>query len=320
MSDAPALEPGAEANAPVQPDPAPQADPAPEPKPEATTPASVLEADPKAQPEPVAPQDWPDDWRQKMAGEDEKALKQLERVKSPADLLKRYTDAQKKISQGVKPLTIDEKSSEEDIAAYRKAVGIPEDVKDYEITFSENMQPTDADKQVLSDFKQAAFDKNIPPDQAQSMLDWYEVSMEAQAQDMAEHAENFRTETTEALRQEWGGEYQSNLNAIKTYLESNLGENYTELAHKQFTDGTFLGDDPNFLRMMAGPATDHVGPNAIFSGDVETATKSLEERKAELLKLRGGTRDEKVKYKSEEVQSELSDIYAKLEKAKTIKR
>lgn len=322
MSDTPVIDQGADTPAPATPEtsvaePKPTADVKPD------TPAPVLDAPTEPDTKPTAPQTWPDNWRELALGEgaSEKDLKQLQRIKSPQDLIKVHLDAQEKIRKGIKPLTIDEKSSDEDVAAYRKAVGIPEDVNDYALKFSENMEPTDADNQILGDFKQAAFDQNIPPAQAQSMLDWYEATMETQAQDMAENAQTFRVETTESLRQEWGGEYQSNLNAIKTFLEANLGESYTDLAHKQFTDGTFLGDDPNFLRMMAGPATDHVGPNAIFSGDVETATKSLEERKNELLALRGSKdRDDQAKYKTDAVQTELQDIYAKLEKAKSIKR
>ncbi len=263
----------------------------------------------------LAPQDWPDDWRQMIAGEDDKTLKQLERVKSPADMVKRFMDAQAKISKGLKPLSINADSSDDEVAEYRHAIGLPQDVKDYDIKFSDTMKPTDADKDVLNDFRKVAFDKNIPPEQAQTILDWYESNREGQLQDMQENAQTVRAATSEELRQEWGGEYKGNLNAIQTFMETSLGEDsHKALVHKQFTDGTFLGDDPNFLRMMSGPATDHVGPNAIFSGDVEVVAQNLNERKNELLKLRGGSRDDRAKYKSDAVQSELTGIYAKLEK------
>ena len=279
--------------------------------------AKPLMEEPKGDKPPAAPQTWPDEWRELALGEGhtDKDLNQLKRLKSPTDLTKAYLEAQKTIRKGLEPLTINDDSSEEDIAAYRKGVGIPDKIEDYKLEFSEKMQPSESDKETLDAFRQMAFEKNIPPAQAQAMLDWYETGQELQLQDIQEAALNFRTETSEALRQEWGGEYQSNINAIKTFMEGKLGESYTDLAHKQFADGTFLGDDPNFLKMIVGPATDHVGPNAIFSGDIQSKAADLEKRKDELLQMKiSKDRHERAKYNTEPVQGELTSIYAKLAK------
>ena len=276
-----------------------------------------LTEEPQGDTPPAKPQTWPDEWRELALGEghSEKDLNQLKRLKSPADLTRAYLEAQKIVRKGVEPMTINDESSEEDIAAYRKGVGIPEKVEDYKLEFSENMKPTEADKEALDAFRQMAYEKHIPPAHAQAALDWYEASQELQLQDIQEAALNFRTETSEALREDWGGEYKSNITAIKTFMESRLGESYTDLAHKQFADGTFLGDDPNFLKMMVGPATDHVGPNAIFSGDIQSKATDLEKRKDEILQMKvSKDRHEKARYNSDAVQGELTSIYAKLAK------
>ena len=276
----------------------------------------LTEAGPGNEP-PAKPQTWPDEWRELALGDDrsDKDLNQLKRLKSPAELTKAYLEAQKTIRKGLEPLTLSEESSEEDIAAYRKGIGIPEKIEDYKLEFSEKMQPTDADKEALDAFRKMAFENHMPPVQAQAALDWYETSQELQLQDIQETALEFRNETSETLRQEWGGEYQSNINAIKTFMEGRLGEGYTDLAHKQFADGTFLGDDPNFLKMMVGPATDHVGPNAIFSGDIQAKSADLEKRKDEILQMKvSKDRHERAKYHSDQVQGELTGIYDKLAK------
>jgi len=254
-----------------------------------------------------------------MAGDDTAMLTQLKRVKTPADLARRVVDLQAKISKGVKPLVVDAESSDEDVAAYREAVDIPDEVTDYRenINFSETVQPTERDTALLESFTQTTHDFNIPAEQAQGMLNWYEETVEAQQQDRAEGAVRARAETADTLRGEWGGEYAGNVNAVKTFLDSQLGEEgATGLVQKQFTDGTFLGDNVHFLRMMAQVATDTLGPNAIFSGDTQQMSTDLNARKDELLKLRGGDKDQQAEYKSDKVQSELTEIYAKLDRLK----
>ncbi|MDH3843149.1 MAG: hypothetical protein OES69_04375 [Myxococcales bacterium] len=320
--DPPSPAPAPADPAPAPADPAP-ADPAPADPASASDPASAADpsllGDPDPAPAaPAVPQTWPEDWRQQMAGDDEKVMRQLERTKSPADLAKRLIDTQAKLAESVKPLTVDADSSDEEVAAYREAVGIPDDIADYDVKFSENTQPTEQDNTLLGSFRERAHAENVPPAQAQKMLDWYEEITEAAAQDRAENASTFRAETTVSLKEEWGGEYASNLNAVKTYLESQMSEEArADLVQKPFADGTYLGDNPHFLRMMASIATDQLGPNAIFAGDVHKVSGDLEARKNELLALRGSKdKDERAKYKSDEVQKELSTIYDKLGRIK----
>lgn len=319
MSEEPAVPAPAPTPAPApepSPAPAPEPSPAPAPAPEpspapAPAPTPDLLNDPGEPPAP-GPAAFPDDWREQLAGEDEAMLTQLKRTKSPADLAKRVMDLQATVSKGLKPMQLTDDSTAEEVAAYREAAGIPPEVADYDVKFSENMTPDEQDNLILDSFKQAAHDNSIPPAQAQHVLDWYEDAVEQSAQDRAEAAATYRNSTAENLRQEWGGEYKANMNAVKTFLENNLeGDALDGLRNKEFTDGTRLGDNEHFLRMLAPIATDTLGPNAIFAGDtVQMATK-LADRKAELLKLRAGSRDEREEYKTDKIQAELRGIYDK---------
>lgn len=304
------------------PDPAPAGDPAPTPPAgnpaPAGDPAPETILNPAEPPDVTAPQTWPEEWRQSMVGEKygDKELKQLERIKSPEVLFDRFLEQQKQISKGLEPLALNDKSTDEDISAYREANGIPAEAADYGVSFSDNMEPTEEDTLLLDEFKNAAHADNIPTAAAQKMLDWYEQTNELKQQDMAEHAAQNRIETTQALQAEWGGEYSANINAIETWMNGQLGEEgHKALAHKQFTDGSYLGDNPEFLRMVSGVATDHVGPNAIFAGDIDTVSKDINERKAEIMKLRANkNKGDLEKYNSPAIQDELQNIYSKQDK------
>ena len=83
------------------------------------------------EPAPIqAPQTWPDNWRQEMAGGDEKELKRLERMKAPTDVYKSYRELEKlKSSFTPPPKRPTADSSPEEVAAYREAAGLPADPK-----------------------------------------------------------------------------------------------------------------------------------------------------------------------------------------------
>jgi len=269
--------------------------------------------DDPGQPPAPGPAAFPDDWREQIAGEDTAMLNELKRVESVAALAKRVVDQRAVIAKGLKPMTITSESTDEEIAAYREAVGIPTEVDQYNVQFSENITPSERDTALLGTFKEAAHGANLTEEQSQGLLLWYEDVVEAEAQDRAEQAVARRNETSEALREEWGGDYAGNLNAVKTFMQQNLGEEaQTELAQMQFVDGTYLGDNVHFLRLLAPLAVDMLGPNAILAGDTTALSDDLNTRKEEILKLRGGNKEEREKYKSDAIQRELAGIYEKL--------
>lgn len=135
-------------------DPAPQptpqpVDPAPvDPKPADPAPADLAPVDPPA--DPVAG-DWPEDWRSKAAGGDEKLMKFLERYNSPKAVVGALVDARKLISQGVnRPPKAD--ATPEEVAAWRAENGIPEKPDGYEVSLPDGFVIGEADKPVVDSF------------------------------------------------------------------------------------------------------------------------------------------------------------------------
>src|SRR5512135_169053 len=62
-------------------------------------PTSAPSADAAPADKAIVP-DWPDDWREKLAGNDEKALKRLGRFASPAGIFKSFRELEAKFSRG----------------------------------------------------------------------------------------------------------------------------------------------------------------------------------------------------------------------------
>src|SRR5687768_5990454 len=76
------------------------------------------------------PVDKADDWRKRVAGEDETFYKRLQRYPSEADLGKKLTELEKQISK--LPPTLPKDATEEEKAPYRKKIGLPDAPEGYE--------------------------------------------------------------------------------------------------------------------------------------------------------------------------------------------
>ena len=255
------------------------------------------------------------DWREEFSGGDDKLKKVISRYRSPRDVAKALADAKNYIRSNKSGVNVPgDDASDEELSEYRKAMGVPESAEDYEVSWAEGAEPSEQDREILNSFADQMHKKNATPAQLQAAVDWYNDQIKAQQQAAREVQYQTQVETQSELKAEWGGEYKSNLNAIKQFAVSQFGgdeEVAMDLFRTPLADGSLLGDNMAFIKMLATPAVDYVGPNAIFSGDTVKTSQNLEQRKDELLDLRI---NDPTKYKSEAVQRELAGIYEKLEK------
>lgn len=250
--------------------------------------------------------------REALAGGDEKLLSSLERYKSVDAISKAFKEARAAAKQAGKPLTLSEKASEEEVKAYREAMGIPDEAKDYPVKFRDDFKPSDEDAEILGSFKEYLHAKNADPRAANAALEWYQDFAAAKQQELSSTLVKVAKETQATLRNEWGGEYDGNLNAAQELMKSHLGEEgFGEMMNVRLMDGSRLQDNIAFVKMMAQLGGDYYGGNAIMTGDLETTSKTLQERKDELMALRA---TDSTKYFSDEVQGKLQKIRAQLSK------
>ena len=170
---------------------------------------------------------WPEDWRKNLAGEDEKALKRLERYGSPKDLASALFAAQAKISSGQLKSALPENATPEQLAAWRAENGIPESPDKYDVTIAEGHVWGEADKPLIDSFAKAAHEANMTPAAVKSALKWYGDLQAKQVEQVQNADDQYKKDNVDELREEWGGEYRLNLRVVDEFFESlpdGLGE------------------------------------------------------------------------------------------------
>ncbi len=250
--------------------------------------------------------------REQLSGGDEKLLNHLGRYKSVDAISKAFREARQAAQNAGKPITLGDKATPEEVKAYREAYGIPDDAAAYPGDFRSDFKPSEADKAILGEFKSAMHSKNVPPQAAAAALEWYQDFAQAQQQELDSNLVKVAKETQSTLRAEWGGEYDGNIGAVQELMTTHLGKDgFGEMMEMRMMDGSRLQDHPGFVKMMAQIATDFYGSNAIFNGDIETTSKTIDEKIAEYRKMQS---DDPEKYRSPAVQEAVAALYAQKEK------
>lgn len=283
------------------------------PKPVAHQPADAA-ASPAADPaKPADPQPkgtWGDDWREKLANGDEKRMERLKRFASPEALLQAQEEAQRKISEGLKPKARpDDKATEEEWAEYRKENGIPDKVEDFvkAIVLPDNRQIGEADKPVVEAFAERAIKSGVAPRDMTVLVDeYYRMQEEVQFQQAEEDA-NFRKEAERDLKEAWGGDYKANIAAMRPYFEGVDAQLFDSLMGGRLADGRKIGDHPGLLKFFATKAVAE-NPLATVLPPSNQSAESLEAEITKLEKRMGADRE--AWFKDDKAQARLQTLYA----------
>lgn len=164
------------------------------------------------------------DWRREMAGDDEKLYKQLERLSDLKSVGKSYGERGKRIAEGFKPPELPENATEEQVAEYRRLIGVPESPDAYQFNLPEGVVIGDADKPLWDLFlkeanalnmTQAEFDKVAPA--------YYKLEAAIAEQADADMKEKMRQYEAD-LKSDWGSDYSGNMNVNENFLVKSGGE------------------------------------------------------------------------------------------------
>lgn len=284
-----------------------QAAPAPD-KP-ATDTATVLSADPAADKGTASPANWPDDWRKRLAGDDDKALKRLERFADPSAVWKSFREAEGKLSSGkvqaVKPPAAD--APAEELAAWRKDNGIPEAPADYLKNLPDGLVIGKADKPQMEQFAADMHARNASPEVVHAAIaSYYAMRETAAAEAAGRDAQAMRT-TEDELRADWGGDYRRNINAVVGWLDTADADVKGALMNARGPDGTPVMSNAKVLRWLHAQAMDINPAATIVPGAGANAGKGIEDRISEIEKV---MRTNNAAYvKDTKMQAELMDLY-----------
>lgn len=280
----------------------------------------VNEPEVEAPPAPEAAKDaepdqqggfWPEDWRKQIAGEDAKAMKRLERFGSPSELFQSYRAAESKLRSGELTPKLGENPSDEDLAEYRKANGIPEAAEGYFDALKDGLTIGEEDKPIIADFMAKAHEANASPEFVNAALDWYYGEIEQRQSALAELDAEHASASEEALRAELGGEYKPSMNHLNSWLEGAPEGVKDSLLMARGPDGALLKNNPAAMQWLMGIARDVTGTTMVMPGG-QSNPKAIEDRLAEIGNYRRTQRDKY--YKDEAVLKEERELLAAQEK------
>lgn len=226
------------------------------------------------------------DWRAEFAGDDEKVKKVLERYASPKDLAKAFMEQKALISAGKfsKPLPAD--ATPEDIAEYREANGIPDKPEGYLDKLPEGLVFGEEDKAAVTTFLNDMHGINAPPEFVSKALERY-VAAQAEAVDYRHTLDSELTaSTTAALKEEWKGDYNGNINAMVAFVDTHFpAEVKDEFLNARLGNGDPIFSNPLMVKAIAqlGRTLNPAGANPPPSGmdkldSIETQIKAYEDR------------------------------------------
>lgn len=231
--------------------------------------------------------DDPVSWRQSLAGEaydDYKGI--LERFQDPADLLKSYKEAQDRIRSGTLAKPLPEDPSEEELAAYREAHGIPEKPAGYLEALPEGTVIGEADRPAFESLAETLHEKNVPPSTFRAIAEWYPQFMESMAQELREGHERSRQEAENVLREEWGDQFQTNKNIFDALIKRDLSKEAAEALNDATTaDGRALFNNPEVVKALTGLARQLHPVDPAISAEPSLQLEALSDEKARIEKV-----------------------------------
>lgn len=256
-----------------------------EPVNKATTDAAPV-ADKTVAEKPVAekaaePDSWiPPDWRERMAGalpetatpeektEHGKLINRLKRLNSPSDLAKAIREQDKLISSGQLKKALPKDAKPEQVAEWRKENGIPEAPDKYDLGVPKDIELNELDNQMLAGWAAKAHATNATPEQVKAGVAAYFETRAAIAAQMEESNTAAKSETTEALRAEWGPDYKSNVDGVLSWMNSQDSAATEALLSARTADGVQLLNRPEVMRMLAAHARElgYVGATVVPNG------------------------------------------------------
>ena len=224
----------------------------------------------------------PEDWRQQLAGEDEKRLNQLSRITDVKSFAESYFNAQDKIRSGETSNGLPDNPTDEQMNAYREANNIPATVEDYSLALDEGLVLGEADERIMGDVYKVAHENNVSNDVVSQL-----TNAMLKGRDQEEHAiqqqDGLDLQTADRqMRDTWGQDYEMNKNLIRGVLNGLPETVKDEFASARLANGQAVFNSPEMMNFFADAAR-AMNPSAtVVPAGTGNPMQAIEGRKAEL--------------------------------------
>jgi hypothetical protein len=189
----------------------------------------------------------------------------LKNFKSVQDLARSYVHTKRLVGhRGIIPPT--EKSTPQEVAEYRKAMGAPEDEKGYQVSNEGLPEGTTISEEFAGKFRAIANKYHLPvaawSELAKAYTDVEKSRLEIGQQATIEQLNQQFKEGDETLRRDWGREYESNKEKLRSILSDprvRVNPNNPALMNAEIVEGYLrlanLMSQDKFLGGTSAPTT-----------------------------------------------------------------
>ena len=253
------------------------------------------------------------DWRAAIT--DEKARRFAERFASPADAAVSAFKARQQLSGSVR--VPGRKAGREDVAAFRRALGVPDRPEGYAVALPEGLPGSldldEAGKARLDTYLKAMHEAGATPDVVQRGIDLYYGFLAEGLEARERAAVGAREKANADLTREWGADAKGNDGCARRVFDTFGGERFAVFVENAEVGGVKLGDHPEMRRIFAAIGR-AMGEDRLHAPGGGEQGKSAQDRIDEIHSWQHSSDPkESEKYKTDAVQAELRGLYQRLE-------
>lgn len=229
----------------------------------------------------------PENWRAILSGGDEALSKLVNRYTTPQNFAKAFAETRTKLRSGQHAQPLAEDATPEEIAAYRKAVGVPDAPEGYGFAFPQDSGATEADAAVLGEFSKFMHDRHVPPAAAKAAFDFYLSRMTEGRAAREEAAQEATLENMAQLRSAFPGrELQRNFRIADEFAQQHFTEHdeleaFNEVMQARLPNGVRIMDYAPFMKGLFKAARSQADEEALYGGDAGGGGRSIDEQIAE---------------------------------------
>ena len=152
-------------------------------------------------------------WIDKLPDEVADYKSSIKNFKSVPDLVKALGNANALI--GKKLGVPSEKSSPEEVAAFRRSLGVPDTIEEYKFAPDALPEGMTWDDNNVKNYAEIAHKHNIPPSAMKALVTEHAKMEHFKMQGMQAQIEKQHVEAVNTLKKEWGGEFDKNIGLAK---------------------------------------------------------------------------------------------------------
>jgi hypothetical protein len=187
-------------------------------------------------------------WRDTLKSDD--AKKFAESSPDVDHLVGRALEMRQKLSNAITPPGKD--ATDEEVASYRKQIGVPDTADAYEFAMPEGVEPTEVDTAFQAAMGEVMHANNVPAGAAKAMAAAYNDFVAKTAEAQVEADKQFAEQSETDLRKAWPGEeFDRNKTFANRAVAQVFGEDLEEARHMETKDGRFFLDHPIVLKAFA---------------------------------------------------------------------